>query len=91
MAKLTTKARKAIPTKSFALPGRRYPIEDRSHARNALARVSQHGSPAEKAKVRAAVHRKYPSIGQKHRADHNHGGHAHHPGHAHAHHPPAHH
>jgi len=69
MAKLTTKARKAIPTKSFALPGRRYPIEDKSHARNALARVSQHGSPAEKSKVRAAVRRKYPSIGQ----------HAHHP------------
>ena len=64
MAKLTTKARKAIPTKSFALPGRRYPIEDASHARNALARVSQHGSPAEKKKVRAAVHRRYPGIGQ---------------------------
>ena len=64
MAKLTTKARKAIPTKSFALPGRRYPIEDASHARNALARVSQHGSSEEKAKVRAAVHSKYPSIMQ---------------------------
>lgn len=65
MAKLTTKARKALPGKSFALPGRRYPIEDASHARNALARVSQHGSSAEKAKVRAAVHRRYPGIGQK--------------------------
>jgi hypothetical protein len=62
MAKLTAKARNAIPGKEFALPGRRYPIEDASHARNALARVSQHGSPAEKAKVRAAVKRKYPSI-----------------------------
>jgi hypothetical protein len=62
MAKLTAKARNAIPGKEFALPGRRYPIEDASHARNALARVSQHGTPAEKAKVRAAVKRKYPSI-----------------------------
>lgn len=62
MAKLTSRARKAIPTKDFALGGRRYPIEDASHARNALARVSQHGTPAEKAKVRAAVKRKYPSI-----------------------------
>lgn len=62
MAKLTTKERKAIPGKSFALPGRRYPIENASHARNALARVSQHGSPAEKATVRAKVHAKYPGI-----------------------------
>jgi len=69
MAKLTTKARKALPTSTFALPGRRYPINDPSHARNALSRVSQYGSPAEKSKVRAAVHRKYPGIGK----------HAHHP------------
>jgi hypothetical protein len=27
--------------------------------------MAQHGSPAEKAKVRAAVHRKFPSIGKK--------------------------
>jgi len=62
MTKLTTKARKAIPTKSFALPGRRYPIEDASHARNALARVAQHGSPSEKAAVKAKVHARYPNI-----------------------------
>lgn len=64
MAKLTARARKKIAPKNFALPGRRYPIEDASHARNALARVSQHGSPAEKATVRAKVHAKYPGIGQ---------------------------
>ena len=64
MAKLTTAARKAIPTKSFAGPNRSYPIEDASHARNALSRVSQFGSPALKAKVRAKVHAKFPSIGQ---------------------------
>lgn len=64
MAKLTTAARKKIKTSNFALPGRRYPIEDRSHAANALARVSQHGTSAEKATVRAKVHRKYPSIGR---------------------------
>jgi len=62
MSKLTAKGRKAIKSGNFALPGRRYPIEDASHARNALARVAQHGSPEEKAKVRAAVHRKYPGI-----------------------------
>lgn len=65
MAKLTTKGRNALASKSFALPGRRYPIENASHARNALARVSQHGSPEEKAKVRSAVERKYPSIQQR--------------------------
>lgn len=64
MAKLTASARNAIPGRDFALAGRRYPIEDPGHARNALARVSQHGSAEEKARVRAAVHRKYPSIGK---------------------------
>lgn len=64
MAVLTAKARKAIPSKNFALPGRRYPIQDRSHGANALARVSQHGTSAEKTKVRAAVHRKYPTMGK---------------------------
>ena len=62
MAKLNAKSRNALPSKDFAGPDRSYPIEDKSHARNALARVSQHGSPAEKAKVRAAVHKKYPDI-----------------------------
>ena len=46
MAKLTTAKRKAIPSKDFAGPDRSYPINDASHARNALARVSQHGTPA---------------------------------------------
>jgi hypothetical protein len=66
MAKLTSKARNALPKKDFALPGGRYPIEDASHARNALARVSQHGSSEEKARVRAKVHSKFPGIGESH-------------------------
>lgn len=61
---LTTAGRKRISPKNFALPGRRYPIEDAAHARNALARVAQHGSPSEQKRVRAAVHRKYPGIGK---------------------------
>jgi hypothetical protein len=64
VAKLTAKARKAIPGKNFAGPDRSYPIEDASHARNALSRVSQHGSSALKAKVRAKVHAKYPDMGK---------------------------
>lgn len=74
MAKLSMKSRKALPSSSFALPGKgagpsgkgsgSYPIPDKSHARNALSRVSQHGSSAEKAKVRAKVHAKFPAIGK---------------------------
>lgn len=64
MAKLTTEARKAIPTGKFALPGRRYPIEDKTHARNALARVSQFGSPAEKSTVRRKVRTLFSGIKQ---------------------------
>ncbi len=69
MAKLTSKRRKAMPTKDFALPSKRkggkggYPIEDKGHARNALSRVSEFGSPAEKAEVRRKVHKKFPSVG----------------------------
>ena len=59
---LTTMARKHIAKKNFALPGGRYPIEDAAHARNALARVAQHGTPAEQAKVQAKVYKKYPGI-----------------------------
>lgn len=64
MTKLTTGRRNALPESTFALPGRRYPIEDANHARNALARVAQHGTTAEKATVRARVHRRYPGIGK---------------------------
>ena len=63
MAVLTTKQRNKLPTKSFAGPDRSYPIQDAAHARNALSRVSQYGTPELKAKVRAAVHSHYPSLG----------------------------
>jgi hypothetical protein len=63
MAKLSYKARQDLPTSYFAIPeDRAYPIEDESHARNALARVSQHGSPDQKKRVRGKVHRDYPGI-----------------------------
>ena len=65
MSVLTTKKRNALRESTFALPGRRYPINDPSHARTALARVAQHGSSTEKAEVRSEVHSKYPGIGQK--------------------------
>jgi len=63
MAKLTTKARKKLPKKDFALPTTKdYPIEDKNHARAALSRSS--GKPVA-AKVRKAVQKKYPSMGKK--------------------------
>lgn len=62
MAKLTAKKRNKLPGGDFALKGRRYPVNDEKHAKNALVRVSQHGSPAEKAAVRRKVHGKFPNI-----------------------------
>lgn len=41
MAKLTTKKRDALPKSAFAGPDRSYPVEDKSHARNAKARASE--------------------------------------------------
>jgi hypothetical protein len=61
-ARLTAAKRKKLPSGSFALPGGRYPIPDASHARNALARGSQHASPAELATIKAKVRAKYPGI-----------------------------
>ena len=61
---LSSKDRKKLSKKSFALPDKRkYPIPDEAHARNALARVAQNGTPAEQKKVRAAVKKRFPNIG----------------------------
>lgn len=63
MGKITSKGRKRMKSSTFALPKeRKYPIPDAAHARNALSRVSQHGSPSGVKRVKAAVHKKFPSI-----------------------------
>ena len=55
--------RNKLKDKSFALPDqRKYPIPDIEHARNALARVAQHGTAEEQKKVRKAVEKRYPSL-----------------------------
>ena len=75
MAKLSASQRKKMPASSFAIPskaktpqgkaqGGSYPLPDKAHARAALSRVAQHGTPAEKAQVRAAVKRKFPGVGK---------------------------
>lgn len=71
MAKLNATARKRLPIADFAVKSKAvtpqgkarsgsYPINDVSHARNALARSA--GKPVAGA-VRAAVARKFPGIG----------------------------
>jgi hypothetical protein len=63
VSKLTAKARNALPQGEFAGPGRSFPIPDKSHAKNALARVANK-PPVVRAEVRAKVHAKYPGIGK---------------------------
>ncbi len=72
---LSAAERRALPDKDFALPGKgkgpqgkqagSYPIPDATHARMALAMVAKHGTPEEKATVRAKVAKKFPDIKQE--------------------------
>lgn len=64
MAKLTAAKRNSLPSSAFVFPKtRKFPIEDPSHARNALSRAGAKGGSIQ-AKVRAKVKSKYPSIGK---------------------------
>ncbi|HVX90869.1 MAG TPA: DUF6582 domain-containing protein [Candidatus Paceibacterota bacterium] len=63
MGKLSAKQRNALPSSEFAEPGqRKYPLNNPAHARNALARASQHASPELRAKIKAKVRARYPNI-----------------------------
>lgn len=59
MSKLKTEEREDLSKSKFALPEKRkYPVEDKAHARNAKARAAQQEkagnlSPADKKKVEA--------------------------------------
>lgn len=83
MAPLNAARRNNIPSSEFGLPSsRKYPMPDKSHARNALARVSEQenkgaisGSAA--AEVRAKAHRKLNDFHGS-MADHHLALHAHH-------------
>lgn len=62
----TKAGRQAMSPKQFGLPRqRKYRIDDLAHARAALARVAQHGTPAEQRQVRARVTKKFPSLKKK--------------------------
>lgn len=71
MSKLNAADRKALPSSDFAIKSKAstpqgkansgsFPINDKAHAQNALARSS--GKPVA-TQVRAAVAKKYPSMG----------------------------
>ena len=64
MAKLTAGQRENLDASQFALPEKRgYPIEDKSHAEQAL-RMKGHASPAEQKQIVAEVHKKFPEVGR---------------------------
>lgn len=69
--KLTYRERKRLPDSAFAIVYtdpktgkkiRKYPIHDEAHAKNALARVSQFGTPEEREIVRKKVYERYPHL-----------------------------
>lgn len=69
--KLTADSRRKLPTSSFALPGKdpdvkgakgTYPIDTPGRAQNALGKAKRFASPADQAKVKKAVAKKYPGM-----------------------------
>ena len=72
---LSAAERRALPDKDFVFPGKgegpegkqrgAYPINDKKHARAALAMAAAHASPEKEAKVKAAVKKKFPDIQQE--------------------------
>ena len=71
MAKLTSKKRKALPARDFALPAtRQYPVENKGHAVAAKARATQMAnrgviSKATKAKIDAKANRKLGVVAKR--------------------------
>ena len=62
MAVLTTKKRNSLPKGKFAMPGqKKYPIPDKIHGINALARARQQG-PSVYATVKKVVCRAFPGL-----------------------------
>lgn len=72
MAKLDAKERNKIPAKEFGEPKeRKYPMPDKSHARNAKARASEEYnkgklSASEKSAIDRKADRKLGSAGKQH-------------------------
>lgn len=63
---LTAAERNELKAGDFALPKERtYPIHTLAHAKDALSRAAQNATPDEHAKVKAAVHKRYPKLAGK--------------------------
>lgn len=63
MTVLSAKMRKAMPMSDFAMPGRRFPISDKNHARMAISgatRAQRAGNitPNQAAQIKAKARRK---------------------------------
>ena len=63
MARLTAKQRRKLPKSSFALKSaRKYPVDTKARARNALSRAAQNESKATQKTIRARVTKRWPSL-----------------------------
>jgi len=68
--KLTAQGRRQLPASDFALPGKGkvkgskgdYPIDTPGRAQNALGKAKVNATPADQAKVKKAVAKKYPGM-----------------------------
>jgi len=65
VAVLRAATRNRLPGSAFALPGRRYPVHDRAHARAALSYGARYASPSQLATIRSKVHARFPTMGKK--------------------------
>lgn len=64
MAKLFAAKRNALPSKEFALPGKRaFPINDKPHGIAAL-RMKGNASPGEQKEIVSKVKAKFPGVGK---------------------------
>ncbi len=69
-AELTAAGRAQIKKKHFALPAPKgepaekggYPVQDRGHAANAIARSKSNASPAEQAKIKSKACAAFPTL-----------------------------
>ncbi len=64
MARLSAAQRKALPSSTFAGPGRSFPIPDKGHAEAAL-RLIGNAPPAARARIRARAKAKLGKGGAK--------------------------
>ena len=74
MVRLSYEEREKLPDRDFAVINprarnerqrRKYPIEDETHARNALSRVSRFGSAYERHMVCRKVRKRFPEIHER--------------------------